>query len=455
MLLKGHHYMTATFTLVIFLKNDYYKFMKNYPKDPLHEKGIKAEEIVQELAQKSFFTDWCYPSPELPNNKEICDLLVIHDNIAIIWSIKDTKLEDRDNKLEKEGYKPKYLKKSINQLNGAYRTLFNSKETIELENPRRGKEIFEPNTITEIYLINVLMGKEGYYLEADNGIATPSDNKANDESFCSYINNTVDEISIITLTKRTVEILLNELDTISDFCEYLRKRKELFESDLRIVVFGEENLLAYYLYNNRSFPQGNLSIVDGDMYARLIKEKKYIEKKKLDEISIIWDYFIDTAHHSNNHDYEIAARELARPNRFMRRELSNAFIDAQTIAPTSQITTPSGKKMFQRRVASDQLLKGTSYYFLFVDASVPREERLKLLSMGCHCTRGLIKQNTKVIGIATELAHSENSTFDFCLMDNPDWNDQDEKVFEEIKKITGWCSNLQTNKNHVEEYPTL
>ena len=45
----------------------------------------KAESILHELAKKTFLTDWCYPNPLLPDGKELCDLLVVFGDTAIIW----------------------------------------------------------------------------------------------------------------------------------------------------------------------------------------------------------------------------------------------------------------------------------------------------------------------------------------------------------------------------------
>lgn len=49
------------------------------------QKGKNAENILYHLAKKTFLVDWCYLNPELPNKKELCDLLVVYDEIAIIW----------------------------------------------------------------------------------------------------------------------------------------------------------------------------------------------------------------------------------------------------------------------------------------------------------------------------------------------------------------------------------
>ena len=61
----------------------------------LQLKGRNAENFVYELAQKSFITDWCYQNPKL-NGKEICNLLIVYDEITIIWQIKDLKLDENE-----------------------------------------------------------------------------------------------------------------------------------------------------------------------------------------------------------------------------------------------------------------------------------------------------------------------------------------------------------------------
>ena len=55
-------------------------------------KGKNAEKFIHDLATKTFLTDWCFLNPGLIKGKELCDLLVVFDDVAIIWQIKDLKL---------------------------------------------------------------------------------------------------------------------------------------------------------------------------------------------------------------------------------------------------------------------------------------------------------------------------------------------------------------------------
>ena len=74
--------------------------------------------------------------------------------------------------------------------------------------------------------------------------------------------------------------------------------------------------------------------------------------------------------HEGGERYEMVARELARPNRFDRRCLSKAFIEAHICADKDNI-----HDLFRRIV----LCKDVSYCFLFQDEQKPRDKRKEIL----------------------------------------------------------------------------
>ena len=113
-------------------------------------KGEAAEAVVHELAGKSFLTDWCYPNPRLADGKELCDLLVVFDRVALIWQVKDLK-RHADGR-----YKRGEVEKNLKQLSGAHRRLMDQKRPVVLRNPRRGEEALDPATIDEVFLFGPL-----------------------------------------------------------------------------------------------------------------------------------------------------------------------------------------------------------------------------------------------------------------------------------------------------------
>ncbi len=382
-------------------------------------KGKKAEKLVQDLAVKSFLTDWCYPNPKLPDGKELCDLLVVFDDITILCQIKDLKLDENGR------YKPADVEKNLKQLMGARRQLFDLKTPIEIENPRRRKERFDPHGIREAYLISALLG-EGEELFSFG------------ESIKAY--------TIHVFTRAFTEIVLNELDTISDFVDYLRTKEAFLKKDKRLTILGgEEELLASYLINGRSFGKlesADLIMMDGTIWEGLEKNPQYVAKKEADKISYYWDSIINRAHQGGP-EYEVMARELARSNRFQRRVLAQAFYNAHIEADQCDYD------MFRRMM----VVEGTTYCFLFMDDADPRERRKSMLGAMCWVARGQNKENKKVIGIATEKKIRPVSSYDFCLLEIPEWTAEYQKHMERLQGETGIFVNPRITRTQEDEYP--
>ncbi len=393
---------------------------KNLFKHYFNLKGKNAEKSVHELSQKSFLIDWCFPNPVLPNGKELCDLLVIFDETAIIWQIKDLKLGERGR------YKKSEVKKNLRQLSGARRQLFDLKTPIELKNSRRSIETFDPTQIKEVFLISVLFG-EG------------EDSFPFVESLKKY--------TVHVFDKDFTQIILKELDTISDFITYLRKKETFLSDDKSITIMGgEEELLAFYLMNERNFRRlktaTHLFLEEGS-WTGFINSPSYSAKKEEDKFSYGWDDIINRAHEGSE-KYELVARELARPTRFERRFLGKCFLDAWIIG------TEDDMHDSYRRIIPAQ---GTTYCFIFCDLDIPRENRISMLKVVCYVARGKFKQNQKVLGIATEKKITPTCSYDFCLFVSPNWTEENEKEVRRLQKQFEILKNPIVAKVEEDEYP--
>lgn len=386
-------------------------------------KGKSAEKIVHNMALKTFMVDWCYLNPMIKPGKELCDLLIVFDNVAIVLQVKDLKLDENGK------YKKPEVDKNLRQLAGAKRQLFDLKRKIELYNPRRGKDFFDPSSINEVYLISVLLGEgEDYY------------------SALEEIKNS----DVHVFSRSFTQIVLNELDTISDFCDYLKAKEKLFLKKKRrlIVNGGEEELLGVYIRGGRSFEQFEKVdevIIDGNIWESLKKDKKFIKKKEEDKISYGWDSIINRAHEGSS-KYEFIARELARANRFKRRVLSKSFMEAHIKAHKDN------KVDLFRRIMS---IDGITYCLLFADDPEPdnRELRKAMLYAICYFARGKFLKNKKVIGIATEKKFRPACSYDFVLIDKPDWDKEDQKKASQLQEDTGMFINVDFVESREEEYP--
>ncbi len=396
----------------------------SFSKDFFNIKGKNAEELIHELATKSFFIDWCFPNPKLPDNKELCDLLVIFDDIAIIFQIKNLKLKNgKYNKSE--------VKKNIKQLSGARRQLFDLKTSVNLANSRRRPELFDPSAIKKIFLISVLVG-EG-------------------EDFSNFMDE-VKNNSVHVFTSDFAKIVFKELDTIKDFADYLQEKENLINNkQYMIIQGGEEELLAYYLANERTFQgieKSDFVHFTGGSWESFKSEERYKAKKEADKISYGWDSLIEKAHEGSE-KYELVARELARPSRLQRRSLSKMFYDAQVFAHNKI----NDKINIIRRVVSPDN-SDTTYCFVFIDnfESIDKEAIENLLFSTCHVARGIYKK-PKVLGIATEGKFNRMISYDFCYTYQADWNEQDQKIMEQLQQKYGILTNIKTGNLIECEYP--
>lgn len=389
----------------------------------LNFKGKKAEEFVFELAENTFLTDWCYPNPLLPNGKELCDLLVVFDDVLIIWQIKDLKLDENNN------YSTGEVKKNMQQLLTAKNRLLLHKMPIELDNPRRGKELFDASKIKQTYLISALLG------DGEDYFSFMEKQKGN---------------QIHTFTRKFTELVLNELNTIADFTDYLNAKENQLSKISKILLNGEEEeLLAYYLMNQRNFEEvskASFAIFEEGMWNDIKQKPEFIAKKKEDEISKGWDELIEDVHRGKHEGYEYVARELARPNRFERRMLAKAFFDAHVLADKETIHTT-----FRRIAKSNEV----TYCFVFVKDDVDRETRRNMLSQICFVARGLYKDNKKVIGVATEMKFRPTCSYDYCFINLPNWGEEEEKKKAEIQAKNGFFNNPKQKLVHEDEYPVL
>lgn len=377
-------------------------------------KGYAAERLLCRLAEETFFTDWCYPNPMHPAGGEICDLLVRYDSSAIVWQIKNVGV-DR----ETGTFKRSRFEKNIRQLLGARRQLAKA-EGIRLKNPIRGEEPVDFREVNETHLVAVFWGGEEDYFEPYT-----------EESghFCHIFN------------QSATECLLSVLDTTSDFLEYLRTRESLFRRYPDARIAGDErDLLACFCQDRRlaEFP-GEASELVIPAAWESFATGPLTEYRAKNHVSYAWDDIVCRVREGSQR-YEMVARELARPNRMLRRMLAGAFMK---LAREASANAPAAH--YAHSIAQ---MHGwdTTYYFLFHKTEC-REERRKFLLAGCFCARDIHRTNKKTLGIATEwpVKGDPLCSYDFYLL--PEWGRDNEKPALEIREKMKIFKNL-----HVERW---
>lgn len=309
----------------------------------MDNKGTIGEKFVNELAYNSFLKFWCYPGPKYENGdkKEICDLLIIFDDTAIIFSVKN---------YEFKGNYPRYFKKTIkkalNQIHGAYRILFDTAKVI-IKHPDKDSEQFPREQINKIFRIIVNLG-EGAKFYPFNGITK-------NNNYVTFFD------------KASFETIISELDTIADFTEYLEKREKSFKDKNTIILPGigfdfnddtkkqlfkmevdpcnptilisgsEKDLLSIYFAGGHNFPKSldrneeltNL-VIDG-AWEKFAGTQRKKNKYNADKVS----YFIDNLVRDEilkNNMLKILpsteldlAKSLLSFNRLKRRSITSSY----------------------------------------------------------------------------------------------------------------------------------
>ena len=223
-----------------------------------------AERYLKRLCDHTFLSLWSYPSvfrdqgKQRPNQqgKELCDLLVVFENHVIIFSDKACAFPDSDDVLRDwQRWFRKAVEQSAKQIWGAERWIRNYPSRlfldracghpfpIPLPNPDRiqfHRIVVAHNSVTHcrryfgsgsgtLMLNTGIVGREHYDEPFQIGRL---------DALKGYIH-VLDDV--------TLEMLLRELDTVSDFTQYLDRKESFLQERPVTVAAGEEELLAVYL----------------------------------------------------------------------------------------------------------------------------------------------------------------------------------------------------------------
>lgn len=306
----------------------------------MEDKGQIGEDFVNELAYNSFLKFWCYPGPkyENGNKKEICDLLILFNSVTIIISVKN--YEFKGNHFR---YFNNTIKKAVNQLHGAQRVLFSNNQ-VKIKHPDKEIEIFPKNEIKKIFRLVINLG---------DGV-----------KFYPFNQTTKNDDYVTLFDKDSFKSIINELDTIPDFIDYLEKRENVFKNKLTLILPAEEHdfpietqkeffqftenintdfimisgsekdLLAHFFKNKRNFPNelngdsnGYYLILDGD-WDKFKATKKVKNKGKADKVSYFIEGFVKNELLINiNPMREKLAKTLLSFDRLTRRSISKNYFE--------------------------------------------------------------------------------------------------------------------------------
>lgn len=444
------------------------------------EGNTSSERYLIQLAKQAFLSLWSYPNiytnegrRNKGDGKELCDLLIIFGNDVILFSDKDCEFTAHDD-INVAWYRwyRRAIEKSVKQLKGAESWINRFPDRLYLDKNCEAPLPIKlpPADKCRIHLIAVTRGSanfsKSYWGETSSGSlfidTTLVADQHKDAPFrigWAQPNKRFTHV----LDETTLDIVLNELDTISDFIDYLTRKEELFcIQGVDCIVPGEEELLALYLShydyekNEHYFPnipEGSiLALGEGDWH-RLLSSSEYLARRDANAISYAWDSLIEFQSHHIIHGNAISLaddkpiingerlmRVMASENRLTRRSLGEAL---------HAVNNNIQKDMRFTRTIVSTTKTGRAYVFMslykpdnmnFDEYHEMRRNELILYADGCKLR---FKNISEVIGIVFEPGQRALSTVDFLLINfGPDEIEKDfaNQLQEQIKDANMWKS---------------
>jgi hypothetical protein len=467
-----------------------------------------SERYLARLGDRTFLNLWSYPNPYreqkqggVGDGKELCDLLVVCDPYVIVFSEKQIAWPNKELSIAW----PRWFKKAVldaaNQLKGAERWLTQFPDRIFLD--KDCKEPFPlklpPAESRRVHRIVVARGAaEACHEHFEGGLGTfviKPDLTGADHwttSTSSHHPFAIGDIDpdgnfVHVFDEVALDIVMRELDTISDFTDYLEKRAAFLRSKRIVWCHGEEELLSYYAVHinengDHDFtpPDGNdwstldaLAIGPGG-YETYMSHDQYIAKREADEISYTWDRLIRifTDHMMGGTsvvlpgytysltESEMAVRYMALQSRFARRGLSEAVVDALRIGKNAD--------KFFRLILSSQDSKGseTAFFILtlkyhdFMDASGGYEQyRLyRVFFLQIYAKAVLMKYPylERIIGIAMEPpSQGRGASEDIMYGAQSEWTDAERSQIQKDCEDLKIMGALKTTPYQGTEFPDV
>lgn len=466
--------------------------------DLAESEGINdSERALTRLCRKSFLRLWSQTNVFTDegfkdgkgSTKELCDALVVFGDEVLVFSDKHIVFQaDKDINVAWPRWYKRAIRDSCKQLQGAKLWLQRFPDRA-FQDPKctRPLPVAVPSgSSIRFHLVAVTRGTREAALANNGGEGLGS------LALCSSVEGdghfkTPFVIGLPEPEKHfvhvfddvSIELLLNELDTIADFLDYLKKRETLLgRRGTHVMAYGEEELMASYLRNMNADKTEHvfvdippeegvpdLILFDQGHFESLSEDPGYRRKKVADRISYAWDALIDRfirygdpSIHSRYAeqkavDAEQGLRLMAAETRFRRRQLAESFIGALRRA--------------KQGIRLGRLVYGgveNETVYVFVVAAKRAEEsyeeyrqyRIGLLHAYVQTAKLQAPLGTIFVGIAFDNKYKDypGGSEDLFVLSKPDWSD-DELVELELRRreLSLWGDAMEFSRFRQDEFP--
>lgn len=354
-----------------------------YPVRPRPADGSTgSERALAKLARGTFLSLWSYPNvvrddPQRNGGiigKEIADLLVVFEDDIILFSDKDCVFPSTGNlDVDWSRWYRSAVEKSAKQLWGAERHIREHPTRVFIDPKCKIPlpiQLPEP-TRMRIHLVVVAhgasprcratLGGSGSLLLVP-GIVGQDHQRPREKGGTPFAVGRVSATKpfVHVLDDTSLDLLLTNLDTVSDFVGYLRKKEAFISSGRLGMAAGEEALLGHYVGALNKEGEHDFVVpaaagdrplaIDESRWHGFLNSGERRRKLEADQVSYFWDglieqftghYMSGTSHHlteveSEHYDFEKVLRFFARENRTRRRLLADAIREMHRTTPPDQ-----------------------------------------------------------------------------------------------------------------------
>lgn len=456
----------------------------------------QSEQYLASLADKTFLNLWSYPNLWKSPGQELCDLLVVCGEYVVIFSDKHTSFTPAALTISWPRWCNKALKKSKNQVTEAARWIKKHPDRIFLDAACTKQFHLElpPEASRKVILITVANGAaescRQHFKSGSGSLMIRPDLKGFEHhlngEFLPFVIGDINPHGeyVHVLDEVSLKIVMEELDTVSDFAMYFIKKANFIRSGRLFAATGEEDLLAYYLEHVNSngehdfLPPNNTRwrdetlFIDESFYTGMVSHPNYIARKQAEKSSYIWDALIKSF--TDNilagtmvpqdqilpiegqsaytvADHEMTVRYLNMMPRSRRRVYGQALIDALERGAQND-------RFFRAALPGpSEQDKETAFYFLImahpkselkISYDQYRKVRANMLYIyGMALFKTHLNLN-RVVGIATEppstLTGKKGSSEDVILLERGEWTKEFEHEIEHEMDRLGIMKNLSS-----------
>ena len=453
-----------------------------------------SERYLARLARTTFLSLWSYPNVYRDESRtktngarqEVCDLLVVFGNHVLIFSDKDCEFTDTgDLSVDWPRWFRKAVRDGARQVRGAEGWIAGHPDNIFVDNlctkplpislPTRESAVFH-----RIVVAHGASKRCQRELGGSGSLMVLPAAKGDEHPFTiGRVDHSPGYVHVLDDT--TLPLVLDTLNTITDFVTYLEKKESVIERGTVVSAAGEEELVAYYVtrMNDRGehdfvVPPGTttMGLLEGHWQA-LESNPRRLAQVAEDRVSYVWDGLIEDLNrnaiegaveyqsHPGLESHEQVVRVMAAEHRTKRRMLGRALWDMILTTPATVRAT--------RTMAPTQ--PGEPAYVFFLTPDYPglsyaqnRELRRWLLQDYCLVAkleleaRRLGPRADRIIGIASESGQGNARSWDAMYVGVEDWTPELHRMAEESREFlrrNGLVADRRIYETNAKQYPDV